>query len=302
MEMEELRDKIERLKKERDAVVLAHYYVRDEVQAIADHVGDSYYLSKVASKAEQKVIVFCGVSFMGESAKIINPGKMVLMPDSRADCPMAHMVTPEEIEAVRAKYEDVAVVCYINSTAEIKTHADIIVTSSNALRITKALPQKNIYFIPDGNLGRHIAGMVPEKDFIFNDGYCCVHAKITKEDVRRSRAAHPGAPVLAHPECTTEVLCEADFIGSTSAMIEYSESCPEKEMIICTEIGILYEMRRRSPEKVFHMVKEGQICGNMKLITLEKVAGVLENLGNQVEIAEDVRVKAVRSLERMLEF
>lgn len=300
--MEDLRKKIERLKKEQDAVILAHYYVRDEVQAIADHVGDSYYLSKVASKAEQKVIVFCGVSFMGESAKIINPGKMVIMPDKNADCPMAHMVTAEEIEAVRAKVEDVAVVCYINSTAEIKTHADIIVTSSNALRITKALPEKNIFFIPDGNLGRHIAKQVPEKNFIFNDGFCCVHAKITKADVLRSRAEHPDAPVLAHPECTTEVLKEADFIGSTSEMIDFSASSPKKEMVICTEIGILYEMRRRSPEKVFHMVKEGQVCGNMKLITLQKVADSLENLSNQVEVPEEVRVKAVRSLERMLEF
>ena len=173
--MSDLQNRIKQLKQEKNAVILAHYYVHDEVQEIADYIGDSFYLSKVATKTDADTIVFCGVSFMGESAKILNPEKTVLMPDETADCPMAHMADIDHIEELRKEYPDLAVVCYINSTAELKCHADVCVTSSNAIRIVKALPNKNIFFIPDENLGRFVAKQVPEKNFIFNDGYCHVH-------------------------------------------------------------------------------------------------------------------------------
>lgn len=299
--IEDLFKKIEQLKKEKDAVILAHYYTNDEVQSIADYVGDSYFLSKIAAEAQQKVIVFCGVSFMGESAKILNPEKTVIMPDRTADCPMAHMVSPENIADVREGYEDLAVVCYINSTAEIKTHADVCVTSSNALRITRALPQKNIYFIPDGNLGRYVARLVPEKNFIFNEGFCHVHAEIMKKDVENAKVDHPNAKVLAHPECKLDVLDLADYVGSTSGIIDYANANEANEFIICTEIGILYELKKRNPNKVFYTAKPDQICPDMKMITLDKIADALENMNNQVEIDAPIRVKAAKSLEKMLE-
>lgn len=215
-------DKIKELKKERNAVILAHYYVNDEVQAIADYVGDSFYLSKIAAKAEADTILFCGVSFMGESAKILNPAKTVLMPDMQADCPMAHMADFNKIEEMRNQYTDLAVVCYINSTAELKTHSDVCVTSSNALKIVKALPNQHIYFIPDENLGRYVASQVPDKHFIFNDGYCHVHTSISAEHVKKAKEDHPGAEILVHPECTMGVLAFADYIGSTSGIIDYA--------------------------------------------------------------------------------
>ena len=198
-------DKIEELKKQRNAVILAHYYVNDEVQAIADYVGDSFYLSKVAANLEAETILFCGVSFMGESAKILSPEKTVIMPDMQADCPMAHMADIEKIHEMRRTYEDLAVVCYINSTAELKTYSDVCVTSSNALKIVRALPNQHIYFIPDENLGRYVASQVPEKDFIFNDGFCHVHTSISAELVKKAKEAHPKAEILVHPECTGEV-------------------------------------------------------------------------------------------------
>ncbi|MEG0662745.1 MAG: quinolinate synthase NadA, partial [Anaerovoracaceae bacterium] len=198
--MESKKVRIEQLKKEKNAVILAHYYVEDPVQEVADYVGDSYYLSEIATKVEAETIVLCGVSFMGESAKILSPGKTVLLPSAEADCPMAHMATVEKIKEVRREVSDVAVVCYVNSTAELKAHADVCVTSSNALDIVRALPNQQIYFIPDEHLGRHIAKALPEKQFIFNQGYCHVHSEITPEQVLAQKAAHPQAEVLVHPE------------------------------------------------------------------------------------------------------
>ena len=275
-------DKIRELNRERNAVILAHYYVDDEVQAIADYVGDSFYLSKIAAKEEAEVILFCGVSFMGESAKILSPQKTVIMPDMQADCPMAHMADIEKIQEMRDKYEDLAVVCYINSTAELKTYSDVCVTSSNALKIVKALPNRHIYFIPDENLGRYVASQVPEKTFIFNDGFCHVHKSIAAENVRAAKEAHPHAPILVHPECTPDV---------TEA----------QEFIICTEMGVLYELKQKNPGKRFYSVGHRQFCPNMKRITLEKVADALEHMANTVEMEEDVRLRANKPLERMLE-
>ena len=292
---------IQQLKKEKDVLILAHYYVDEEVQKIADCVGDSYFLSEKAVEAEEKVILFCGVSFMGESAKILNPGKLVLMPDMEADCPMAHMAAAEKIEKARAEYEDLAVVCYINSTAELKRHSDVCVTSSNAMKIVSSLPNKNILFVPDENLGRYIASKLPEKNFIFNDGYCYVHKEIQKEDVLAAKKRWPRAQVLAHPECTMAVLEEADYIGSTSGIIARASESAAEEFIVCTETGVFYELQKNNPEKIFHPAKEDQICEGMKKITLEKVLRALQSMDQTVEMEETARSEARRPLTRMLE-
>lgn len=299
--MESVLDQIKRLKKEKNAVILAHYYVNDEVQDIADYIGDSYYLSKKATEVSEQVIVFCGVSFMGESAKILNPDKLVLMPDNLANCPMAHMGDIDYIEKLRKEYDDLAVVCYINSTAELKVHSDVCVTSSNALKIVKALPNKNIFFIPDENLGRYIASLVPEKNFIFNDGFCHVHKSITKENVLKAKKAKPDALVLVHPECTMDVLELADYIGSTSGIIDYATNSDAKEFIICTEMGVLHQLTLKNPDKKFYSVGIRQFCPNMKKVTLEKVRDVLINENNAVAVSDEVRKKAGVPLARMLE-
>lgn len=298
---QELKEQIAALKQEKDAVILAHYYVDGSVQEIADYVGDSYYLAEIATKVPQSVIIFCGVSFMGESAKILNPEKTVVMADEHADCPMAHMVDLDKIAQVRREHPDVAVVCYVNSTAEIKTASDVCVTSSNALKIVKKLPNKEIYFIPDNNLGRHIANQLPEKEFIFNDGFCHVHKSIHREELLKAKEIHPEALVLAHPECTQDVLELADFIGSTSQIIDYATESKEKVFIICTEMGIFYELGLKNPDKKFYSVGHRQFCPNMKRINLEGVVNALKTLTPPVELDEEVRVKAHAPLKRMLE-
>ena len=294
-------EEIQKLKEEKDAVILAHYYVNDEVQAIADYIGDSYYLAKVAVGLKEKTIVFAGVKFMGESAKILNPEKTVLMPDEKADCPMAHMAEIERIEEVRREYDDVAVVCYINSTAELKMHSDVCVTSANAMKIVKSLPNKNIFFIPDENLGRYISTKVPEKNFIFNDGYCHVHKNVTADMVKRAKEAHPEAEVLIHPECTLDVLEYADYIGSTSGIIDYATKSDKKEFIISTELGVLYQLKQKNPDKTFYAAGSVQICPNMKKVTLEKIRDCLRDGTGEVEVGEEKKVKALKPLEKMLE-
>ncbi len=302
MEIKELIRKIEELKQEKHAILLAHYYVEDEVQQIADYIGDSYYLSKVAKNTDAERIVFCGVSFMGESAAILNPDKKVLMPDMQADCAMAHMVDLQNIAKVRAQYPDVAVVCYINSTAEIKCHADVCVTSANAVKIVRNLPNKNIFFIPDGNLGRYVAEQVPEKNVILNDGYCPIHAAMTKGQILKAKECHPNAKFLVHPECTYEVLEEADYIGSTSGIIDFVDGDDGEEYIIGTEVGVFYELKKRNPDKKFYAMTDGQICRDMKLITLEKIYEVLANDSNAMQVSDELREKALLPLERMLEY
>jgi quinolinate synthase len=297
----EIKEKIAKLKKEKDAVLLAHYYVDGEVQEIADYVGDSYYLAEVATKIPESVILFCGVSFMGESAKILNPEKKVVMADQYADCPMAHMVDLDKVAEVRREYPDVAVVCYVNSTAEIKTVSDVCVTSSNALKIVKNLPNKDIFFIPDNNLGRYIAKQLPEKHFIFNDGFCHVHKSIHAEDVKKAKELHPEALVLAHPECTGDVLELADFIGSTSQIIDYATASDNQVFLICTEMGVFYELMQKNPNKKFLSVGHRQFCPNMKRVSLEGVAQALETLDPEVTLDEETRLKAHTPLKRMLE-
>ncbi len=292
---------IEKLKKEKNAVILAHYYAPDEAQRVADFVGDSFYLAKVAKKTSADIIVFCGVSFMGESAKILNPDKTVLMPDLSADCPMAHMVAPGKIQEMKKQFDDLAVVCYINSTAELKCQSDVCVTSSNAVKIVKALPNKNIFFIPDRNLGRYVAKQVPEKNIIINDGCCPIHAKITKEQIDAVRKLHPDAKVISHPECEDEVLEVSDYIGSTAQLIKYAGKSDATEFIVCTETGVEYKLSCDNPDKRFFFVDPMPCCKDMKLNTLENILSVLEKENDTVEVDEETRRKALIPLDRMLE-
>lgn len=294
-------DEIKALKEEKEAVILAHYYVRPEVQEIADYIGDSFYLSKIAVGLEAKTIVFAGVLFMGESAKILNPGKTVLLPDFMADCAMAHMADKETIEKMREKYDDLAVVCYINSTAELKQYSDVCVTSANAVKIVKALPNKNIFFIPDRNLARHVANHVPEKNFVFNEGYCPVHEQILLEEVKAAKEEHPNALILTHPECKKELVDMSDYIGSTSGIIDFATKSDAEEFIICTENGVRYELEKKNPNKKFYFTKTDPVCRDMKSITLEKIRDVLKTGENAVEITDDMRERTKKPLNRMLE-
>jgi len=294
--------RIEELKKSKNAVIMAHYYAPDEVQQIADDTGDSFYLAKAARKSDADIIVFCGVSFMGESAKILCPDKKVLMPDLTADCPMAHMVKDGKIAEMREKYEDLAVVCYINSTAALKCQSDVCVTSSNAVQIVRALPNKNIFFIPDKNLGRYVAEQVPEKNVIINDGCCPIHDAVSADEVRQAKEAHPEALVLSHPECGNEILALSDYIGSTAGIIAYAKKSTASEFIICTEEGVGYRLRSDNPEKRFYFPKTRPCCRDMKLNTIENVIKVLETEENEVFADEAVRTNALPPLERMLEY
>lgn len=293
--------KIEQLKKEKDFVILAHYYVDGSVQAIADYVGDSFYLSKIATKVINKNILFAGVSFMGESAKLLNPDKHVYMANDLADCPMAHMVDLDDIKAMKEKYDDLSVVCYINSTAEIKMLSDVCVTSSNALRVVKNIKEHNIYFIPDYNLGHYIQQQIPEKNFILNDGFCHVHKSIDADCLIKAKELHPEALVLTHPECTHDVLKLSDFAGSTSEIIDYASNSQKNEFIICTEMGIFYELSQKNPDKKFYSVGHRQFCPNMKRISNDDILRVLENPMNEVLLSDEIMKKACDPLERMLE-
>ena len=297
----DITEQIQQLKKEKNAVILAHYYCDDAVQRIADYVGDSFYLAKIAKDSTADVLVFCGVSFMGESAKILNPEKTVLMPDPTADCAMAHMASIEKIKEMRAAYPDLAVVCYINSTAELKCHSDVCVTSSNALRIVRALPNQNIFFIPDENLGNFVKENLPEKNVMVNKGYCPIHKAITAAAVLAQKRAHPDAAVLAHPECVDEVLALADMVGSTAEIIQYAKKSTSASFIVCTEVGVAYELQRDDPDKRFYFVEPRPCCLDMKLNTPEKILEVLKTGKNAVTVDEAVRKRALLPLDRMLE-
>ena len=301
-----LRARIEQLKAERDAVILAHYYVAPEVQAVADYVGDSFYLAKLAKTLPAKTIVLAGVEFMGESAKLLNPDKCVLLPEPAADCPMAHMVRRSTVDEARAEYgDDLAVVCYVNSTMEIKSWSDVCVTSSNAIKICAALPQRHILFIPDQNLGRYVAEQLPGKHVILNRGFCPRHQAISLEELIDAEEAHPDALVLAHPECTEEVLAEADYIGSTAGIIDYAERSDAREFIIVTVRGVLHELERRcaGTGKRFYFTKTVPTCINMDMITLAKVAACLETGASEVAVPLDTgaAARARATLDRMLE-
>lgn len=297
----DIREEIETLKKERDAIILAHYYVPAEVQELADYVGDSFYLSKLAASLPNRTLVYCGVSFMGESGCLLNPEKTVLMPDAEADCPMAHMVTKEEIDDARERYDDLAVVCYINSTAEIKSWSDVCVTSANAVKIVKRLPNRNILFIPDRNLGRYVAEQVPEKNVMTVQGCCPIHEAMAPAEIAALKAAHPEAEVLAHPECCEGVTALADYIGSTSGILDHAARSGAPAFIIATEIGVEYELRRQNPGKEFYFPATPPVCRDMKRITPEKILHVLRTGENRAAVVAEQGTAACEALNRMLE-
>lgn len=294
--LEEKIEILKKLKKERDAVILAHFYVDEEIQAVADYIGDSFFLAQKATELKEGTIVMAGVYFMGESVKILNPSKNVLMPDLGADCPMAHMVSIEKIKEMREAYDDLAVVTYINSTAEIKAYSDICVTSSNAAKIVNKLEEKNIFFVPDKNLGAYIKKSLPDKNVILNDGYCPVHDEIDLEDVKTYKGR---VKILAHPECRKEVLDLADFIGSTKAII--NEAGKYDDVLVVTEEGIFTELKKKYPEVKFRKLAKGPICDDMKKLSVDKIIEVLEENKNQVEVPREIRERALKPLEKMLE-
>lgn len=297
--MKDIQD-ILNLKKERNAVILAHLYMPPEVQDIADFTGDSLELSRNARDTKADVIVLCGVRFMAETAKILNPYKTVLLPEPYAGCPMADMVTLEDVELLRKKHPGTAVVCYVNSSAEIKAASDICCTSSNAVKVVESLKEEEIIFVPDRNLGHYVSGFLPSKRFILFDGYCPTHNKISLSDIEKVRAARPDVPILVHPECVSEVIDRADFTGSTAQIIDYAVKSHEKEFIIGTESGILHRLQQLCPAKRFYTLHAAMICPNMKKTTLTSVHDALYKLQYKIDLNEQVMKKAAASVDRML--
>lgn len=293
---------IENLKKEKNAIILAHYYVDGEIQDIADYVGDSYGLSKIAAENDRDIIVFCGVSFMGESAKILNPEKKVLLAESEAHCPMANMISVEEIEKKRLENKDICVVSYVNSSAEIKACSDICVTSSNALKIVEKIEAKDIFFVPDKNLATFVSKNLPDKNIIIHDGFCYVHNLINRKVIEKAKLEHPKALVLVHPECDSEVFELADYIGSTAGILNYVKKSSNDEFIICTEKGILHQLKKENPNKKFYITDSEQICKDMKKVKLEQIRDVLKYEENEILLEDSIIERARLPLERMLEY
>ena len=295
----DLLQEILRLKKEKNAIILAHYYQPALVQELADFVGDSYYLSEIARDCKEEVIMFCGVRFMAESAKILSPHKTVLMPCPSAGCSMADMASGKALVELKEKHPEAYVVCYINSTYNVKAHCDVAVTSSSALKILKNVPNKQIMFLPDRNLGGYISEFFPEKEFILWDGFCRCHNKISREDILKEKEKHKDAKVLVHPECTKEIRDMADYIGSTSGIIDYATENTGNEFIIGTEEGILHELKKKNPSKSFFIPGDRICCQDMKKTTLENLYDALLKMKNEIILDEDIRKKALRSLENM---
>lgn len=300
MDQTEMIKEIMRLKEEQNAVILAHLYEWPEVQDIADFVGDSLELSRKAKETDADVIVFCGVSFMAETAKILNPSRMVLLPVMEAGCPMADMVTAEDVRRLRAEHPEAAVVCYVNSSAEVKAECDICCTSSNAVRVIGSLSQDEIIFVPDMNLGHYVSTFFPDKKFYCIHGFCPTHNKIKAEEVLRVKQARFGVPILSHPECRPEVLALSDYVGSTAQIIDYAVKSDAKEMIIGTEIGVLHRLKKLCPDKTFYSLHAALVCPNMKKTHLENVRDALLEKKYQIELDEDLRLRAGIAIERML--
>ncbi|MBP7402810.1 MAG: quinolinate synthase NadA [Clostridia bacterium] len=301
MDMETLTDRILRLKKERNALLLAHYYQNPEVQDIADIVGDSFELARRAQNATEDVIVLCGVRFMAETAKLLNPGKTVLLPVEAAGCPMAEMVSPEDVIAMRRHEPSAAVVCYVNSSVDVKAESDVCCTSSNAVRIVRSLPNRTVIMLPDKNLADYVARAVPGKVIVPYPGFCPTHRRITVMDVENARRTLPGAPVLVHPECEPSVVDAADFAGSTAQILRRVVEGPEQAFLIGTEWGVLHAISKAAPGKTLKVLSTSLTCTNMKKIHLEDIANCLENHREGVQIPENVRERAMRSVVRMME-
>ncbi len=296
----ELTEKIINLKKTRDAVILAHNYQLGEVQDIADFVGDSLELSQNAAKTDAEVIVFCGVHFMAETAFILSPDKIVLLPDIHAGCPMADMVTAEELRQKKKELPGATVVCYINSSAEVKAESDVCCTSANAVKVIESLDAEEILFVPDQYLGHYISTKT-DKKMIFWPGFCPTHLRIHPENIMRLRQEYPQAKVVVHPECRPEVIALADEVLSTGGMCRYARQEDVTQMIVGTEIGIIHRLRKENPGKKFIPASEQAVCPRMKLITLESVLWSLQEMSPQVKVPEEIRLKASVAVDKMLE-
>lgn len=294
-----LKEKILELKKKENALILAHYYQKDEIQEIADYIGDSLELAKKARDTEAETIIFCGVKFMAETAKILSPNKRVIHPVPDAGCPMADMATGEELIEMKKQFPDAKVVCYVNSTAEVKAESDVCCTSSNAVDIVRSLPGNEVIFVPDKNLGAYVASQVPEKKIILWEGFCYVHGLLQSQTIEQVKQENPNAEVVAHPECSPEVLEKADFIGSTSKMLSYIKAHKEKTFIVLTESGIEYVLRRENPDKQFIFPDEALFCRNMKKNSLEDVLLALEGKKEEVTVDPVVAQKAFKALDAM---
>jgi len=295
-------DKIKKLKKEKNAVILAHNYQLPEIHDIADFVGDSLGLSMEAARTDASIIVFCGVHFMAETAKILSPEKTVLLPDKDAGCPMADMITDNDLKMLRSKHPEAAVMCYVNTSAAVKARCDYCCTSANALKMTQKImsEHREIIFVPDQYLAQYVSSHA-NFSFITWKGYCPVHAEITPENIMQAKGRHPQAQVIAHPECKPVITGLADVITSTEGMSKYIKDSREKEFIIATEIGILHRLKKENPDKFFYPAKEDAVCADMKRITLEKVLRSLENLFYEITLSRDIMDQARLSIDRMLQ-
>ena len=296
---EGLMNRIQELKKLRNAVILAHNYQIGEVQDVADYVGDSFELSRIAANLEAEVIVFCGVTFMAETAAVLAPDKIVLLPETMAGCSMADMATVDELLRKKAEHPDAAVVTYVNSSAAVKAHSDICVTSSNALNVVNSLETSEILFVPDKNLGSNIAAQT-DKRIILWDGYCPAHDSISIQDVAAAREAHPGAVIIVHPECRPEVVQSADYAFSTGAMIKFARETDYKKIVVGTEMGLLYRLEKENPHKEFYLLSEKLFCPTMKMTDLGKICKTMETMQTHVTVPEPICGLARRPLERML--
>lgn len=298
----ELQDEIIRLKKEKDICILAHAYQSHDIWEVADYVGDSYGLSVQAAKAAQSTVLMCGVRFMAETVKILSPQKRVLLSNSNAGCPMAEQMDVELISGVKKMYPDYTVVAYINTTSELKTICDVCVTSSSAVQIVKNIENKNILFIPDCNLGKWVADQVPEKNIKLLQGGCPTHVRMSKRDVEKARKAHQDALLLVHPECLPEVSGLADYRGSTTGIMDYAKKSDAKEFIIGTENSIVQHLQFACPDKQFYPLSRDCVCHNMKLTTLGDVYQCVKGTGGEeIKLDEEVRIKAKRCIDTMLE-
>jgi len=299
MNQEELRARILELKEKRRAIIVAHNYQLPEIQDLADFIGDSLELSRKAAQVEAEVIVFCGVHFMAETASILAPEKIVLLPDLQAGCPMANMITADELREWKKNYPGHPVVCYINTTAAVKAEADVCCTSSNAVEVVNSLEAEEILFVPDKNLGSYIQRHTAKK-IISWDGFCYVHHQFSSGDIRRSREKHPGAQIWVHPESPPEVIDGADLVLSTGKMVKEARKTNHREIVIGTEEGIIYRLKKENPEKNFYPLKSGSICFNMKKITLDKVYRALDSMEPKVTVPPDIRARALGAIEKMI--
>lgn len=298
--MQDIIEKINKLKKVKNAVILAHCYQNIEIDLVADFVGDSLFLSQRAADTDADIIVFAGVLFMAETAKILSPDKKVLLPRLESGCLMADMINAEELRKFKAQNENAAVVCYVNSTAEIKAESDICCTSANAVKVVNSLPDKRILFVPDRGLGAYVASQLPDKEIISYYGYCPTHMRITPKDVKELKEKHSGAEVLVHPECHMEVIKLADFVGSTSGIMKRVRESSAKSFIIATERGVVERLQRDLPEKEFILVSEKAICENMKWNTLEDILFSLENEMHEITVEPELSSRAHNAINRMM--